>query len=78
MSFQAWILVIFLARIPWVASLFLIIYTPVRRGNLDTRLLLVPFCLKWGAFPGGGLFEVISKLHEIVILKSIRRTPLLR
>ena len=57
MRFQAWILVIFLAWIPWVACLFLIIYTPARRGNLDAHLLLVPFCLQWGSFLGGGLLR---------------------
>jgi hypothetical protein len=55
MSLQVWIPVIFLAWIPWIACLFLMLYTPARRGNLDARLLLGPFCLQWGSFLGGGL-----------------------
>ena len=55
MSLQVWVPMIFLVWIPWLAFQFPIIYTPARRGNLDARLLLGPFCLGFGTFAGGGL-----------------------
>jgi serine phosphatase RsbU (regulator of sigma subunit) len=55
MSLQAWIPVIFLVWSLSLACQFPIIYTPARRGSLDARLLLGPFCLEFGTFVGGGL-----------------------
>lgn len=55
MSLQPWVPLIFVGWIPWIACQFPIIYAPARRGNLDARLLLGPFCLQWGSFLFGGL-----------------------
>jgi Stage II sporulation protein E (SpoIIE) len=55
MSFWAWIPVIYLAWIPFIVCQLLILFHAARRGNLDARLLLVPFGLQWGALLGRGL-----------------------
>jgi hypothetical protein len=53
MSFTTWFSVINLAWVPFIMFQFLLLFLPARRGNLDARLLLVPFSLQYGATLGG-------------------------
>src|ERR1019366_1434879 len=55
MNAVAWIPVIYLAAIPFIACQLLLLSLAARRGNLDARLLLGPFSLSYGASLGGGL-----------------------
>jgi hypothetical protein len=59
MSWQTWIPVVYLAQIPNVVCLILLLAFPARRGSQDARLLLIPFCLQFAAMEGTGLIWLI-------------------
>jgi sigma-B regulation protein RsbU (phosphoserine phosphatase) len=59
MSWQTWIPVVYLAQIPNVVCLILLLAFPARRGSQDARLLLIPFCLQFAAIEGTGLIWLI-------------------
>jgi len=60
MNFTSWLPAIYLAWLPFIGSQLLMLYLPARRGNLDARLLLVPFGLQYGAVLGRGLIFVAA------------------
>ena len=56
MSYMAWIPLIYLAWIPFIVLQILLLSLAARRGNLDARLLLVPFGLQFGRSLAPGSF----------------------
>jgi hypothetical protein len=60
MSFATWLPAIYLAWIPFIVCQLLMLFLSARRGNLDARLLLVPFGLQYGAILGTGLLDGIT------------------
>jgi hypothetical protein len=55
MSLAAWIALVYLAWIPYILSMCLMVALAAARGNLDARLLLGPWCIQNGAVLGEGL-----------------------
>jgi len=60
MTFPVWLPVIYLAWIPFIVCQLLMLFLASRRGNLDARLLLVPFGLSCGATLGDGILGGLS------------------
>jgi hypothetical protein len=55
MKYAAWIRVFYLAWIPFIVCLLLVLSLAAGRGNLDARLLLGSFGLQYGVALAGGL-----------------------
>jgi Stage II sporulation protein E (SpoIIE) len=60
MSFTAWLPAIYLAWVPNMVCLILLLALAARRGNQDARLLFGPICLQFGALYCTGLLILID------------------